>query len=91
VHVKNAPDQILGRMPFFITSNHDVWKYGNALRERIITYRFFTQINNDPQTALQEGSPLLHTVRSVSSPAKQGNSINRKGSPYKTLQNHGCL
>jgi hypothetical protein len=59
VDVKNAPDPILGRMPFFFTSNHDVWKYGTALRERIIFHRFYTQINNDPQTAHQEGSPLL--------------------------------
>jgi hypothetical protein len=38
VHCKNALDEILERIPFFITLNHNVWKYvyagdRNALRK----------------------------------------------------------
>ena len=52
VAVKNQPDDILECTPFFITSNHDIWKYvngtdANALRERVVIYRFHTQIDSD--------------------------------------------
>jgi hypothetical protein len=75
VHVKNAPDQIQGRMPFFITSNHDVWKYVSPPVALVIRCSHHCHTRGC--------LPLLHTVRSMSSPAKQGNSIKRKGSPYK--------
>jgi hypothetical protein len=74
VHIKNAPDQIMGRLPFFLTSNHDVWKYvspadGNALKERIITYRFYTQINNDPQNINDRASGRFSTAPRTVTPA----------------------
>jgi hypothetical protein len=67
--VKNAPDQIPGRMPFFITSNHDVWKYGNALCERSITYRFYTEITNDPQNIYDRASGMFSSAHTTATPA----------------------
>ena len=62
VAVKNQPDDILERTPFFITSNHDIWKYvngtdANALRERVVIYRFHTQINSDFQRGRFSAAP----------------------------------
>ena len=52
VCVKNQPDEILERTPFFITTNHDLGKEinkkdSNALKERYNEYHFHTQIDND--------------------------------------------
>ena len=52
VSVKNQPDQILERTPFFITTNHPLGRFVaeadcRALKERYIEYLFTTQIDND--------------------------------------------
>ena len=52
VCVKNQPDEILERTPFFITTNHSLGneidkKDSDALEERYIEYYFHIQIDND--------------------------------------------
>ena len=51
ISIKNQPDDILSRTPFFITSNNDITKWINyedkkAINERIVKYNFRKQISN---------------------------------------------
>ena len=50
--VKNQPDELVERTPFFITTNEPLGKWINrvdneAIKERVITHVFRIQINND--------------------------------------------
>lgn len=51
ISVKNQPDDILSRTPFFITTNHRLGKWISpeddlAIKERIVKFQFYTQISD---------------------------------------------
>lgn len=68
IAVKNQPDDILTRTPFFITTNHRLGKWISdvdnlAIQERIYLYRFHKQISDSdlPTDARYRRAPQLIT------------------------------